>query len=368
MQAKVDNDYEQREGRADDSYAADLPDDMMDGDESGEARGDETIAPYDAAPLERLRGAAADVGSRVTRAMRAIWSRLMPGVSDEYERDDADVDDETIPDDPADDYDYGTEADGGYDGDDTAGMDDPGGACEIIDDTDEHIIKTARRDDQPIRLKQPRTVAPADRESAPDHIIQNKNRRPTTIHSPIAQRFELPRAGEPERISTPYNELAWDRAKGLLTIAEPIPEDMDMDNPRSTRRTRSVTLAIRRLDERIVPVLMGVLNAIDDGSDVKPAAAPIRRVRRADRHASNRDGEARQDLPYVCESGDNTFCWYRLAKLLKIYGQKRVDDRGLLHSTKCVALHVRALPADAKTIFMEILQTRARNDPYRAMI
>jgi hypothetical protein len=180
----------------------------------------------------------------------------------------------------------------------------------------------------------------------------------------------MDRAPKPERISTERNDLTWDRARGILTIAEPILEDADpfeQEIPRATRRKRSVALTIRMLDERIVPILLGVINAIEDGGSQDPASPPEPQPR-VGRHAAAQPAAVDDDLPYVCESGANTFCWYRAARTLKIYSQKRVDDRGLLHSSKCVALHVRALPAAAKALFTEILQLRARVNPYRAIM
>ncbi|MDR1600573.1 MAG: hypothetical protein LBS11_12010 [Oscillospiraceae bacterium] len=350
MQAKLESEAEPLDGRD----ALDADDiELLDGTTDAP---DDTISE----PFENARAVMSQAASRVGQAFRAAWSRLVPNLSESG--DDLQDEEDVEPEDGQADY------------------DDPIGETpdeeEIIDDTDEHIIEMPPEE----RALRAASADPA-RQPRPDRLLSGKRRRPVTIHSPIARKPEPPKALAPLMIATPDNELSWDRARGILTVTEPILEDADPLEPsdaRVPRRKRSVALTVRMLDERIVPVLLGVINAIDGDEPAPPAAGASddtaspgaeddnpRRVRRAERRVTQ---AAASDLPYVCESGPNTYCWYRAARLLRIYGQKRVDDKGLLHSSRCVELHVRSLPVEAKELFTEILAARARNDPYRAMV
>ncbi|MDR1263195.1 MAG: hypothetical protein LBK46_06875 [Oscillospiraceae bacterium] len=401
MQARIDNDelFAPAPGERT-LYNSETTDELT--DEQPDGTPDELFDDTIDEPFERIQAAVAQAATRVGQAMRAAWSRLVPNMT-EPENDFAGAPDDLLPDGYTDGYINECAIDA-RDEDDT---DDEYGDIDIIDDTDEHIIETdsippapdspaegvsrisaspcgdqdhaAPLTEAPQRQRVYAT-SPMTTETAPqpDRLLTSKKRRRTTVHSPIAVKqnlqhnfkLDLDRAPKPERISTERNDLTWDRTRGILTIAEPILEDADpfeQEIPRATRRKRSVALTIRMLDERIVPILLGVINAIetDDASDSASAPEPQPRI---GRHAASQPAAVDDDLPYVCESGANTFCWYRAARTLKIYGQKRVDDRGLLHSSKCVVLHVRELPTGAKALFTEILQLRARVNPYRAIM
>ncbi|GHU72505.1 hypothetical protein AGMMS49992_08610 [Clostridia bacterium] len=284
------------------------------------------IEPFE--PIERIQSAFAQVSSMVGRGLRAAWSRLVPTVLD-TDDDWEDPGDDDPDDEPTDIVDED---------------DDP---IMVIDATDDHYIEQQDARPAPMPLR-PREV-PAAPQLPPvytDHLITGKRRRPTTIHTHITQRVEPDHGPAPQTLASPYNELSWDSNRAILTVSEPVWEEWNQDDPHPARRRRSVELAIHTFDERIVPVLLGVINAIDGNAEPS--------------------GEWINELPYVCESGQNTFCWYRQNRQLKIFWQRHMDDKGLVRSSRCVVLNAGALPLDAKPLFQEILNLRAKNNPYRA--
>ncbi|MDR0397459.1 MAG: hypothetical protein LBH66_09185 [Oscillospiraceae bacterium] len=318
MQAGLDNSEELYDGRGE------LPDDDIDAIDGIDPQTDDYPEEDIGEPFEYVRAAVTRATVHISDALRALWSRLMP-----YEAESED-----------------SFADGDIDEPPDVGETSADTGDDIIDDTDEHIIELP--DETP---SEPDDTSSGEVPAKYDRLLSGKKRRRVSIHSPAARRPERAISQPPLFIATPDNELSWDRARGVLTVTEPILEEADPLEPsgsRDARRKRSATLDIRMLDERIIPVFLGVINAIGlDGDEAEPSAA---------------------DLPYVCESGPNTFCWYRAARLLRIYGQKRVDDKGLLHSSKCVELHAQSLPPQAKGLFTEILAMRSSGDPYRGMI
>ena len=194
----------------------------------------------------------------------------------------------------------------------------------------------------------------------PVRLTGGSNRRAANIHSPYAKRIRQTEGSDTVVVSNVCNTLQWNRTQGLLVITENTPQDS------GEQGGRAVEVSARLLTDRVVPLLVGVMEAIDDAARFaaapkKPAPAEAGRVRRAQR-IRQLDKNApwwQNDLPYMIESGQNTFIWYRNSRKLQVTREKHLDDRGLMLSGKSVILHVDALDESAKPVFEEILKMRS---------
>jgi len=178
-------------------------------------------------------------------------------------------------------------------------------------------------------------------------IPKANERRRKIIHSPIA-RLQTASAPVPriEEISNELNVLTWDQTLGKLHISEPY----WMDARGIERRGTTVELNVRALDPRAIPILSAVLSAMEPKTES--------RVRRSAKYQKIESVPRwwEQELPYVVETGSNTFCWYRASKKLQISGTKVMDENGVLRNGTTVVLHVDQLSATARRLFEGVLR------------
>lgn len=171
-------------------------------------------------------------------------------------------------------------------------------------------------------------------------------RRAVNVHSPYA--FKPPkRASEVTVLETSENTIKWNKSQGSLIITE---RD-HADEFGGVIKGGVVEVNVAMLDAKAVPLIRGVIASIDLSID------------KFDVTARQCDDDAPwwvKDPPYMIESGQNTFIWYRTSRRLQVSREKAVDDRGVLTSVNHVHLCLDCLSEDEaaslKGIFGEMLQ------------
>jgi hypothetical protein len=158
------------------------------------------------------------------------------------------------------------------------------------------------------------------------------------IHSPHVRggTLEDRRSAPVVIVENDYNALELKSEEGELIIIEKEEDGTE----------KSVAVGLKLLDQRVKPVWSGILDIIrdnGDGNGAVPTDPPNPLLER----------------PYMVESGQNTFLWYRQSKRLDISREKTMDDQGLILSAGSVTLHVGCLGKEAVQIFEKLLSIRS---------
>jgi len=190
-----------------------------------------------------------------------------------------------------------------------------------------------------------------------DSIRRTRKRAPANppLPPPGPQR-ETPADPNARVLVGARNELTWYPQRKLLRIAEPSWTD---EKGRHPGFAIDVRLDARR--DRLAALFQGLEEARPSQPEL-----PEARARRSERHKPEAAGQATDapdetafqgmELPYVIETGFNTFCWYRKARVLQVAHTKRLDDTGLMLSDTAMTLYVGELGDGARAFFTDILK------------
>ena len=163
------------------------------------------------------------------------------------------------------------------------------------------------------------------------------SRRAGFVHSPYVRGANLAGRSAPASIevSNEYNWLSYCPSEGTLTVSE-----LDDGETLGT-----VEVGVKFLDDRVSPVWTGVIEAI--------------RANREERRRPDDNEPNPAERPFMIESGQNTFIWYRESRRLVLSRDKTEDESGLLMSAGSVTLHVGRLGKDALPLFEHLALHRA---------
>ncbi|MDR2505620.1 MAG: hypothetical protein LBD16_05885 [Oscillospiraceae bacterium] len=147
--------------------------------------------------------------------------------------------------------------------------------------------------------------------------------------------LEERRAAASAVIENDYNALILKPDEGELIVIEKGEDGAET----------SVSVGLKLLDQRVKPVWSGIVDVIRDsgGGSASPSDPPNPLIER----------------PYMVESGQNTFLWYRQSKRLDISREKTMDEQGLILSAGSVTLHVGCLGDEALSLFEKLLSARS---------